>query len=343
MMAAKASRFDLAVIIPVRDAEKFLGQTLDQIYLQDFPMDRLELVIVDGGSTDGSRQVAESYKERFGSFKLLDNPRRLAPAGINIGVKNSVAPNIAILNAHTFIPSKNFLKDILDLFDSSGADCLCRPRPLTPPDINEFELAVAMCRGSALGHNPGSEAYSDFEGFVDPVASGAFYRRSVFEQVGLFDEAFDTCSDIDFNYRVKAAGLRSFISPRLKVFLYPRSTIQALWRHMRRMGVGSFKFTQKHGIFSPVQWLVGSAVLGFGLLLVLGLLSRPFYEVFKTLLAIYLLAILAFSLYLFLKEKRLACLLYGPVIFPTIHFGLGLGFLKAILEKVKPGSGQSQP
>ena len=331
------SQFDITIVIPVRNEEMFLGQTLDQIYLQDFPMNRLEVVVVDGGSTDRSRAVAEGFKSRFGSLKVLDNPRKVPPSGINVGISNSTAPFVAILNAHTFIPSKNFLKDVLEAFEQSGADCLCRPRPLTPPDIGEFDLAVALCRGSSLGHNPISAAYSDFEGFTDPTSVGAIYRRDVFDRIGMFDEEFDTCSDVDFNHRVKAEGLKSFISPKLRVFLYPRSSIQELWRHMRRVGQGRFKFTQKHQIFSPMQWLAGGSVVAIVLLFLLALLSPLFYNVFRNLVAFYALVVVVFSFYLYLKEKRLGCLLYGPVIFPTIHFGLGVGFLHAMVEKFKKG------
>ena len=186
-MAESETKYDLAVVMPVRNEEKFLGQTLDQLYLQDFPVDRLEVIIAEGGSSDRTREIAESYKSRFGSLKVLDNPRRLPSSGRNVGVKNSTAPYIAILDGHTFIPSKSFLSDILETFKRTGSHCLCRPQPLDPPDINEFQTAVALCRSSSLGHKPGSEIYSDFEGEVDPTSSGAMYTRSVFEQIGYFD------------------------------------------------------------------------------------------------------------------------------------------------------------
>ncbi len=335
-MANDKSKYQLCIVIPVRNEGKHLGQTLDQVYLQDFPMDTLEVVVVDGGSEDDTRQVAESYKNRFGSLKVLDNPRRFASAGKNIGIKNSSAPYLLFLNGHTYIPSKNFLSDIIGVFESSEADCLCRPRPLTPPDINEFERAVAVCRGSFLGHDPGSVAYSDFEGFADPTSSGAVYRREVFERVGLFDEEFDICNDVDFNHRVKVQGLKSFISPKLKVFLYPRSTIQLLWRHMNRIGMGRYKFASKHNIFSPLQWFAAVGIIGLCLLLLLSLISRPLFEVFRTILAFYLLIVIGYSLILYLREKRLGCLLYGPVIFPAIHFGIGLGVLKALAHQILP-------
>ncbi len=344
-MADDKAKFQLSIVIPVRNEGVFLGQTLDQIYLQDFPMDRVEIIVADGGSTDDTRQIAESFKGRFGSIKVLDNARLFASAGKNIGIKNSSAPYVVFLNGHTYIPSKNFLANIIALFESTGADCLCRPRPLSPPDINEFEAAVAVCRGSALGHDPASEAYTDFEGYADPTSSGAFYRREVFETVGMFDEEFDICNDVDFNHRVKVAGLKSFTSPKLKVFLYPRATIQAQWRHMNRVGMGRFKFTRKHNIFSPLQWFAAAATLGLCLLLGMSLISRPFFEVFRTFVALYLLTVIGYSFSLFIKEKRLGCLLYGPVIFPAIHFGLGFGFLRALISGMnkKPESGHEVP
>ena len=298
-------------------------------------MDTVEVIVVDGGSVDNTRQVAEAYKSRFGSLKVLENPRHFASAGKNVGIKNSSAPLVLFLTGHTYIPSKNFLAEVIDTFNTTDADCVCRPRPLTPPDIEEFERAVAVCRGSALGHDPASYAYSDFEGVTDPTSTGAAYRREVFERVGLFDEEFDVGNDIDFNHRVKVSGLKSYISPKLRVFLYPRSSIQGLWRHMNRVGVGRFKFSRKHNIFSPLQWFAATAVLSLCLLLVMSIFSGPFFEVLRTVVALYLLTVIGYSVILYLREKRLGCLLYGPVIFSTIHFGLGTGFLKAVIGELR--------
>lgn len=334
-MTDSNSKYKLAVVMPVRNEEKFLAQTLDQLYLQDFQMDTLEVVIADGFSTDRTREIAESFRGRFGSLKVLDNPGKLPSSGRNVGVKNSTAPYILILDGHTYIPNKNFLADIISTFETTGAHCLCRPQPLKPPDINEFELSVALCRGSALGHKPGSEIYAEFEGEVDPTSSGAMYRREVFEKIGDFDENFDACEDVDFNYRVKQAGFKSWLSPKLTVFYYPRSTIQSLWKQMNRYGMGRFKFALKHQIFSPIQWFAGAAVLGFVVALILSFLFDPIQVMFRTVTAFYLLIVLIFSFVLALKEKHFGCLLYGLLIFPTIHFGLGFGFLKVMITFFK--------
>ena len=332
-MFEKKSKFDLAVIMPVYNEAKYIAQTLDQLYQQDYPMDKIEIVVADGGSTDGTREIVESYKNRFGSLKLLENPIKKPSSGRNAGVKNSTAPYIVVIDGHVYLPSKNLFKDIIETFKTIEADCLCRPQPLLPPDLNEFELSVGLCRGSFLGHKPGSEIYSDFEGEVDPTSSGGMWTRETFEKIGYFDEQFDACEDVDFNYRVWKSRLKSYLSPKLTIFYYPRSTLKGLWRQMFRYGLGRFRFSQKHNLTSPIQWIAGAGVLGFVLLLLLSFMFTPVFGLFKNAVGLYMLLVIFSSAYLTVSKKHLGCLLFGALIFPTIHFGLGMGFLAGILEK----------
>ncbi len=326
------SKFDIAVVMPVLNEEKYIGRTLDQIYMQDFPMSRVEVVVADGGSTDRTREIAESYKDRFGSLKVLDNPARLSSSGRNIGVRNSTARYVLVIDGHSHVPGKNLLRATIDLFESTGAKCLCRAQPMTPPDITEFQSAVALCRASAIGHNPSSDIYSDYEGEVNPTSSGAIYDRSVFDQVGYFDEKFDVCEDVDFNYRVEQAGLKAVLSPQLRVYYYPRTTLGALWKQMLRYGTGRFRFARKHNLASPIQWLAGIALAVFAVLLVLSFLSAAVFGFFKNLVALYLLLVLLFSLFLGLAKRQMGCILFGPLVYPTIHFGLGFGFVREFIN-----------
>ncbi|MBD3332768.1 hypothetical protein GF356_07950, partial [candidate division GN15 bacterium] len=158
--------------------------------------------------------------------------------------------------------------------------------------------------------------------------------REVFERIGYFDEEFDACEDVDFNYRVHIHGMKAFLSPKLSVCYYPRSSLRGLWRQMVRYGQGRHRFSLKHGVFSPIQWLAAAGVAGFALLLLLALVSSAAREVFTTVTGLYMLLIIFFSFYLAVREKQLGCLLYGPVIFPAIHFGLGWGYLSGIIQRL---------
>ena len=333
-MTAEKSKYKLTILMSVLNEEQHLAYTLDQLYLQDFPKYSLEVMIIDGGSTDKTKEIAENYRKQFGSFKILDNPGKLAASGRNIGIKNSTAPYLLVLDGHSHIPSKSFLGDIIKVFEETEADCLCQPQPLNPPNIDEYEQAVALCRSSALGHNPTSDIYSQREGFIDPTSSGAMYKREVFDKIGMYDEELSACEDVELNYRIKLAGLKAYLSPKLTVFYYPRSTLKGLWNQMNRYGMGRYKYSRKHNLFSPIRWLAPVGVLGFVIMILLSLVSTPVFDVFKTLLGFYLLIVLLFSLFLSVREKTPSCLLYGLLIFPAIHFGLGVGFLKALLKNM---------
>lgn len=318
--------------MPVLNEEKHIGHILEQLYQQDFPMDRLEIVVADGGSTDRTREIVESYKNRFGLLKLLENPARKPSSGRNAGIKNSTAPYIVVIDGNVHLPSKSLLRDIVELFQSTQSDCLCGPQPLTPPGLNEFELSVALCQTSLLGYKPDAEIYSNFEGEVDPTSSGGMWTRETFDKIGYFDDKFDSCEDVDFNYRVRQASLKSYLSTKLAVFYYPRSSLQSLWRQMFRYGLGRFRFARKHNLLVPVQWIAGAGVLGLAFLALLSFLFTPVFGLFKFLVTFYLLIVVLFSAGLAVKEKHLECLLYGLLIFPTIHFGMGIGFLSGLLE-----------
>ncbi|MGH8015429.1 MAG: glycosyltransferase family 2 protein, partial [Candidatus Zixiibacteriota bacterium] len=286
----------------------------------------------DALSSDKTRQLAETFRERFGSFKILDNPARIRAAAFNIGFKNSEAPIMMIIDANTSIPGKDIFKSIVELFKSTDADCLCRPQPLAPPDSSEFQMSAAYCRSSGLGHRPGMEIQDDYEGYIDPTASGCIYKREVFDKIGFFDESFAECEDIDFNHRLKSAGINAYLSQKLRQDYYPPENPKGFWHQMYRYGKGRFRFAKKHNEYSIMQWIAGFGVSMFLLLLVLSLLSVNAFARFQTLLIVYLLVILRFSVHLAIKRSYLGCLLWGLVIFPIIHFGLGFGFLRELLS-----------
>ena len=156
-----------------------------------------------------------------------------------------------------------------------------------------------------------------------------------------FDESFDACEDVELNYRIYVAGLKSYLSPKLKVFYYPRSTLSGLWRQMVRYGLGRFRFSRKHGNWSIMQWLPAAGFVGFAVLLLMAIFSAPIMKVFQMALAFYLLLVIFYSLALATKHKNLNCFLFGPLIFPTIHFGLGYGFLKGVVEVFAPEEKES--
>lgn len=323
----------ITVVMPVRNEVQFIGDTLNALLNQEYPPDRFEIIVADGFSEDGTRELVQSITAEHPQVRLIDNPGIRSSAGRNVGFRQGRGDIFIVVDGHCYVPNEQLLQNHVDCFAQSGAVCLARPQPLDPPGLTPFQESVAMARASRLGHGGGSLIYSDYEGYVSPVSNGAAYRREVFDQVGYVDEGFDVCEDVEFNLRVEKAGLNSFMSPKLQVKYYPRQSLQALFKQMLRYGVGRYRLFRKHLDSLGLSTLVPPAFA----LIVLGAL--PFYlaAVFKMLpLWLGLLPVFALLLYIAIVifQSALLCLktkaryfFFLLVIFFVIHFGLGFGFL----------------
>ncbi len=325
----------ISVVIPVRNEEKFIGQTLQYLIQQDYPREKVEIIVVDGRSDDSTRQVIEDIAARDARIRLLDNPKRISSAARNIGVKAATGDIITFIDGHVYIDRDQLLRNTAILMNERKVSVLSRPQFLDTPDNGFFQKAVALARKSAFGHGLDSTIYLEEEKLVDPTSSGASYKREVFERAGYFDESFDAAEDVEFNFRVSRAGFKSFTSPKLAVYYYPRNSLRGLFKQMTRYGVGRFRFLRKHhqGVSSGAL-LLALFYIGLILLVLLSILSNRLLPVAGIFLALYVAANLVSSLIAALKRgiKYLPVL---PLIYLTIHFGLAWGFINEALSQIR--------
>jgi len=259
---------------------------------------------------------------------LLDNPRHWSSAGRNAAVRAARGDLLVLIDGHCKLDNRNYLADLAAAFDHSGADCVGRPQPLDIGGATPFQRAIAAARSSPLGHNPDSFIYSSFEGFVKPQSVAIAYRREVFDRVGLFDESFDACEDVEFNHRVDKAGLRCFFTPRVSVRYHPRRTLAGLCRQMVRYGRGRVRLLRKHpetfglGCFVPAAFVAG-LVTGS----VAAWLSPWLAALYSGAIALYVLLVILASVVLTVKARDPRLLAWLPLVFLAIHSGAGAGIL----------------
>ena len=323
---------DVTVVLPVRNEGAHIEEILGDLRRQDFPPDRMEILVVDGRSTDDTRARVRRMAAADGRIRLLDNPRRLSSAARALGAMAASGRYVAYVDGHCRIDSPALLSDMVALFERTGADCLARPQPLVPSDPGRVARAIAAARTSPFGHSTKSEIFGDTEAEVSPVSSGAMYRREVFQRVGPYDPAFDACEDVELNWRVEAAGLRSFSSPRLAVRYEPRRSFRGLYRQMGRYGLGRARLHRKHPRAFTVESLVPPAfVLGLPVLAAAPLLPRPLALLVCAGYALYAVLALLFAARAAARAKALPLLGLVAWAFPTIHAGLGVGYLRGLL------------
>jgi len=338
----------ITIVIPVRNEERFIADSIQELLEQDYPRDRFEIIIADGGSKDQTRMIVYDISKQYPNVRLLDNRGLLPSSGRNVGFKNGKGDIFIVIDGHCHIPDKNLLRNVIRCFEKSGAYCLGRPQPLDPPGINDFQYAVSLARASKVGHSGDSFIYSNYEGYISPVSNGAIYKREIFEKVGYVDENFDACEDVEFNYRIEKAGFKAYTSPSLTVKYYPRESLKGLFRQMTRYGMGRFKFINKHPESTTLNMLIPPIfVLGLFAFVVFGLcfafsflfpVSRPAsidfaMGILGSIYGVYAILVLGESLRICLKEG-LRFFKYLPTIFFTIHFGLGSGFLNEMLRAI---------
>src|SRR5262245_41584896 len=151
----------VSVIVPVRNEAQSIERTLRSLLTQDFPREQFEVIVADGASTDETVPIIRQLQGEFPNLKLVFNPRRLSSAGRNVASRHAAKDIAVIVDGHCHIPDRNYLKNLAAAFEKSGADCLGRPQPLDIPNPSPFQQAVSVARSSRLGHNPGSDIYSD--------------------------------------------------------------------------------------------------------------------------------------------------------------------------------------
>jgi cellulose synthase/poly-beta-1,6-N-acetylglucosamine synthase-like glycosyltransferase len=319
----------ISIVLPVlneaTDIERLLLQVLDQ----EPPPGGFEILVADGGSSDGTRDIVRALAERHANLTLLENPARRSSAGRNAGAQAATGDVVLFIDGHCSLPRRDYLERVAALFASTNADCLCRPQPLSRLAGEGWGAAVAAARHSFLGHNAGSDIYAGKAGFTDPRSAGAAYRRAVWVDLGGYDERFDACEDVEFNHRVAVAGLRSYVHPDLAVDYRPRSTPGGLLRQMVRYGRGRARLMAKYPGTAPLPLLVITGVALAAILVLPFLGAVPVLAGLGALAGAWLLLVGIESVRggrSWDERGRIA------VAFTAIHLGLTAGFWRGIAE-----------
>jgi succinoglycan biosynthesis protein ExoA len=318
-------------VVPVRNEARFIERTLECLLAQDYDPTRLEILVVDGQSTDGTPDIVARISQNHANLRLFHNPRRLSSAARNIGVRNARGEVVVVVDGHCELKDRSHLARLASAFERSGADAIGRPQPLDITGATALQRAIAAARSSRLGHHPDSFIYSSEERFVPAKSVAVAYRRKVFDLVGHFDEAFDACEDVELNHRLDRAGLTCFFTPEVAVNYVPRGTLRGLFRQLIRYGRGRVRLLRKHPeTFSALAFVPGLFVAGVLLGPVAGLAWMPLAMAYLAVLLLYAIILLAGAAAAG-HATDFRQVLWLPLVFATVHVGSGTGLLWELL------------
>lgn len=324
----------LTVIIPAATDAIHVRRLLTELAGQDYPKDKIEAFITDARSPSPLTLLVEEFSERLPKLRLLNCSSAHSSSGRNLALKNSSAPYVLMLDERTTIASDRYLQDVVAIFLKTRADCICRPSVYQVEDDNLFARAVALASESYLGIVQAPNFVS--EGEVTRQPCGEYYRRSVFEKLGAYDENFDACDDLDLNFRAAQAGLKRWFTPTLKVARYAEDSPGLLWGRAFRLGAGRYLFGHKHKKYTIMHFLAPAGTIALVMFVFFGIMSGfNGLGAFEFAFNMYAVIALVTSALITLREKKLVYAFSLPVIFPVIHLALGSGFLMAWFKDMR--------
>lgn len=331
MYKAESEKVLLSVIMPVRNEEAHLGNVLLQLSGQTLPSEHYEILVVDGCSEDRTTSIAESMSDRFPNFQILKNTNYLSGPARNLGVRHARGDFVLFLDGHCQIQNLDMLEKALKAFQE-GNTCLSRPQPQITAGVSPLQKAVALCRGSILGHYIGSRIYRSGDYYCNPISAGCAYSKELFLSFGGFDESFDACEDLEFNLRVHGAGIQAFHSESFTVSYYPRKSRFALFRQLFRYGFGRARVARKHPGSLSLLALLASLLCVCLLLAPAIMLWKPVFGGLMALGVVLYLVTTAIVAAVQANRDGLGIWWKTFTCFPFIHLGAGFGYLSGLFS-----------
>ena len=294
---------------------------------QDYPMERMEIIISDGMSDDGTREIISEIQKQYSNIKMIDNPKKIVAAGLNQAIREARGEVIVRVDGHTLI-AKDYVRQCVEALKDSKWDVVGGPIVTVGETYLAQVIAIAMSSVFGVGGSA-FRTIRDQEMESETVPFPA-YRRNLFERAGLFDEELVRNQDDEHNYRIRKQGGHILLTPRIQSQYYSRSTLKSLWMQYFQYGYWKVRVLQKHpGQMKMRQFipplftfcLISAAILyGFG-----------FPRLWSAILFLYVLANLAASVRL---AAQYGWKYFGllPVIFFILHLSYGIGFLTGLVQ-----------
>ena len=315
----------VSIIITARNEEKYLPMLFEDILNQTYPLQNIEVVLMDSNSTDNTRKLMEEFKKNNEnlSVQIVTNERQIQAAGFNEGVKHATGDVVLKIDAHSRIPQDFVQKNVNEII--AGAFVCGGNRPTVVDSDDDFSKTLHIVEESALGSSIANYRKSNVKRKVNSIFHG-MYRKEVFEKVGLADERLLRTEDNEFHYRVRKAGYDIIFNPEIESYQYIRPTftkmIQQKFANGYWIGLTSHICRDCLSLFH-----FGPGVF-VATLLILMMFTPISFIPLLTVFGLYILAVLGLSIFEISKQKYNHTLLLIPFIMIAVHFAYGIGTIK---------------
>jgi glycosyltransferase involved in cell wall biosynthesis len=322
--------YSVAIIIPTLNEELYIEACLNSIFNQSYPFEKMDIMVIDGRSSDTTRQIVERISERYRNVRLLDNPDKIQSVAFNIGVKSSTAPYVVRLDAHALYDCKyielclKHLSENSQIGDAGGVWNICSRRDALIPNAN------SILNKSRFGIGGASYRIGAKAGYVDTVPFGA-YPRHVIEEIGGMREDLPRGEDNEYVSRIRKAGYKIYLDPAIVCTYFARDTFTGSVKQMYKNGysIGQLFHIDRSAV--GLRHIVPMAfVLGSLFATVLSLIDFKFTILLFLILGCYFLCNVCASVMESIKYGW-KYLLPLVILFFSVHVSYGIGSIIGVI------------
>ncbi len=322
----------VSVICPTYNEEKYITQCIDSVLAQDYPKKDLEVLFVDGMSSDQTREIVQAYTQQYTFLKLIDNPRTTVPYAMNIGIEAAKGDIIIRLDAHAVYPTDYFSKLVEGLHrhhaDNVGAQCRTLP-------VNQSATAIAIAEALTSSFGVGNSMFrigitEDIE--TDTVPFGCF-RREVFEKVGLYDTELIRNQDDELNARIINHGGKIVLLAGLEFDYYARDSYAKLYKMYYQYGLYKPLVNKKLGCPATMrQFIPPIFVVGLICGAILSIFFPAISILYGAVMLLYFIVGMLIGIMIAKKYHSFALLFLMPFTFLILHTSYGIGYIHGIVK-----------
>lgn len=318
----------ISLLVAVRNEARHLASTLEALVAQDCPPDWLEVLVIDGESTDDTVTIARGFSNRLPGLRVISNPRILSAAAWNIGLAEARAPVISILSGHVALP-RDYIRVMLSQLTNDLAGVGGRAVPV---GVDARSQLIAQVFTSRLGNGGASFMQDGAPRAVESIAFGTYWRE-VLQAIGGFDERIVRGQDWDLNLRLRMAGHTLWYMPDLEIRYSTRSNLSALWQRQYLAGLWKPYIHKKNGRpFLWRHWVPSAFIVCLAATAVAGVLWPKILTASASILLLHLVAT-------FWQMKKLEISWQDAPTFLCamwiVHAGYGIGFCFGLFRRVE--------
>jgi succinoglycan biosynthesis protein ExoA len=326
----------VSIIVPCFNEEATIDQLLQAIVSQTYPVDRLEVIIADGMSTDQTRTIINGFQEKHPTLavRVIDNTRRYIPSGLNRAIEAARGDYLVRLDAHS-IPDREYIQNCINDLEQGLGDNVGGIWSIQPGAPTWMAKSIAAAASHPLGVGDAFYRIGGSSREVDTVPFGAFHR-SLIERIGMFDETLLTNEDYEFNVRIRQSGGKVWFDPSIRSTYFARSTLKELARQYWRYGYWKAQMLRRYP--GSLRWrqlippLFVLALIGLGILSLGWNLARLLLVI---IVLLYTIVLILAGIQVSMKYKELWLILGLPLAFATIHLSWGCALLFGLMVRPK--------